>query len=157
MFMKTVIESKPSIEDPTLVPLLWRTGYLNQRINGCRGLKIGVMESDGIVTPHPPIERAMRAFVTQLMDFGDIEIADWTLYQHDLPSELIVGTYPLMLTMFKSSLYYPDAVKMTAGLTISSGAPWRPLSKLFLSTENQHVKERTPGEMYELSRQNVDS
>ena len=52
--------------------------------------------------------------------------------------------------MLKSSLYYPDAGKETAEIINSSGEPWRPLSKLFLPTENKYIKERTPGEMYEL-------
>ncbi|MDI1486740.1 MAG: hypothetical protein OHK93_006001 [Ramalina farinacea] len=138
IFMKTVIDSKPWIEDPTLVPLPWRTGEFSQRVNGSRRLKIGVMESDGIVTPHPPIQRAMRAIVSQLKKIEDIEILDWKPYRHDLASELI------------SSLYYPDAGKETAEIINSSGEPWRPLSKLFLPTENKYIKERTPGEMYEL-------
>lgn len=94
IFMKTVIDSEPWIEDPTLVPLPWRTEDFSQSVNGSRRLKIGVMESDGVVTPHPPIQRAMRAIVTQLKKFEDIEIVDWKPYKHDLASELIVGSHP---------------------------------------------------------------
>ena len=55
-----------------------------------------------------------------------------------------------MLTITKSSLYYPDAVKETAEIIDSSGEPWRPLSKRFLPAENPFISYRSPGEMYEL-------
>ena len=74
--MKTVIDSKPWIEDPSSVPLPWRTGDFSLGVNGDRSVKFGVMEFDGIVTPHPPIKRAMRAIVSQLKKTEDVEIVD---------------------------------------------------------------------------------
>ena len=91
MIMKTIIDAEPWVEDPSLVPLAWRTGHFDRRASGSWRLKIGVMESDGIVTPHPPVLRAMRAMVNQLKQIEDIELVDWKPYKHHLASELIVG------------------------------------------------------------------
>lgn len=93
IFMKTVVDSKPWIEDPSLVPLPWRTGCFNQRATESKRLKIGVMGSDGIVTPHPPVTRAMQVMVNQLKKIEDVQIVEWKPYKHDLASELVVGSH----------------------------------------------------------------
>lgn len=53
--MKTVLDARPHIEDPALVPIPWRDDVLYLTRDGKRRLKVGVMWDDGVVKPHPPI------------------------------------------------------------------------------------------------------
>ena len=91
MFMKTIIDSKPWIEDPSLLPLPWR-GELFEGLAGRGGkLKVGVLWNDGIVTPHPPVTRAMHEVVSRLKNSEDVEVVEWKPYKHDLAWEFCVS------------------------------------------------------------------
>ena len=91
MFMKAIIDSKPWIEDPSLLPLPWRDDLLMSVIGKGKRLKIGVMWSDGIVTPHPPITRALHEVLDRLKNADGVEIVDWKPFKHDLGWELCVS------------------------------------------------------------------
>ena len=90
LFMKSVIDSKPWLQDPTLVPLPWRGNQLKLSTTGHETLKIGVMWSDGVVEPHPPIKRALATLVEKLRRMQGVEVVEWKPYKHDLAWELIV-------------------------------------------------------------------
>ncbi|RSL74472.1 hypothetical protein CEP51_011554 [Fusarium floridanum] len=79
MLMKTVIDTEAWTVDPTIPPVEWRNNVdWLQRPDGSRKLKVGVMWDDGIVTPHPPVRRAMRDTVQKLRENPNIEIVEWT-------------------------------------------------------------------------------
>lgn len=99
LFMKTLLDQKPWLTEPSLLPLPWNyppTNSLLTKPNGALKLKIGVMWHDGVVKPHPPITRALREVVSSLSQNSDIEIVPWQPYKHDLAWKII------------SSLYFPD-------------------------------------------------
>ena len=87
MFMKTVIDAKPWIKEPSLVPLPWRElGPLTGK-----KLKIAVLWDDEVVKPHPPVTRALKQVVEKLKARGNVEIVDWTPYKHEEAWAIIVS------------------------------------------------------------------
>lgn len=64
LFTKLVIDAKPWLEDPKLIPMPW-TG-LNTTIT--KPLKIGIIEHDGFIIPQPPVQRAIAWAKQRLSD-----------------------------------------------------------------------------------------
>ncbi|KAL9083098.1 MAG: hypothetical protein Q9159_005972 [Coniocarpon cinnabarinum] len=133
LFMRTVLAPSPWLTEPSLVPLPWRedVDFLPKK------LKVGVMWDDGVVKPHPPIQRALRGTVANLREAGDVEIVDWHPHQHDYAWRLI------------QSLYFPDGGESDKAAIARSGEPWLPLSRFILS-ENPYVKHLSVPELWDL-------
>ncbi|CAD0111438.1 unnamed protein product [Aureobasidium uvarum] len=77
LFMHSVLEQKPYLVDPLLVPLPW-TG-LQTPIPEKR-LKIGILEMDGLIRPMPPITRAISWTRSQLSSCADVEVKTFAPY-----------------------------------------------------------------------------
>lgn len=135
LFMKTVINGKPWLNEPSLVPIPWRDqeSYL-EKPSG-KKLKIGVIWHDCVVKPHPPIMRALQEVVEKLKAVQGIEVVDWKPYKHDEAWSII------------SSLYFCDGGQEETAAIEASGEPWRPLSK-FILKDNQSVKKLTVEEIW---------
>lgn len=129
LFMKSIIDSEPWIEEPALVPMPWRLYTIPED----RALRIGVLWHDGIVRPHPPITRALKQVTDALKDYN-IEVTDFPPYLHDEAWAIL------------SSLYYPDGGEADSEDIASSGEPWRPLSKWIIK-DNPCVKKLSVGEL----------
>lgn len=129
IFMKTIIDSEPWIEEPALIPMPWRTFTVPED----RPLRIGVLWHDAIVRPHPPITRALK-HVTDKFKEHNIEVVDFPPHLHDEAWAIL------------SSLYYPDGGEADGEDMASSGEPWRPLSKWIIK-DNPCVKKLTVGEL----------
>ncbi len=97
LFMRVVIQSKPYLEDPSLLPIPWRDDVSHLFSDGQAKLRIGVMWTDGIVKPHPPIMRAMQEVVKKLKGVSGISICDWIPWKHDLGWEIIVSILSLLI------------------------------------------------------------
>lgn len=82
-YTKAVIGSEPWLVDPRCIPIPWRV------IEPPKKLKIGVLWHDGIVTPTPPVRRALVATVEKLRNAGH-EIVDWAPEGHDKALSLLV-------------------------------------------------------------------
>jgi amidase len=131
IFMQTVIDSKPWLLEPALIPLPWNP----ISISSGQKLKIAVMSHDDVVTPHPPISRALQEVVSRLSALPNIEIVDWKPYLHNEAWAII------------SSLYFTDGGAEDAATIASSGEPWRPLTKWIIK-ENPCVKKFSPQKLY---------
>jgi len=131
IFMQTIINSKPWLVEPALIPLPWNS-FL---ISPARHLKIGVMWHDNVVTPYPPITRALQEVVSRLQTVPNIEVVGWKPYLHDEAWAII------------SSLYFTDGGAEDAATIAESGEPWRPLTKWIIK-ENPCVKKLTPQKLY---------
>lgn len=87
LFMKTLIDQKPWLYEPSLIPMPWKdtssSSLLRKGQQGQPKLRIGVLTDDGIVKPHPPILRGIKTMVDKLKDHPDIEIVDFPAYKHD--------------------------------------------------------------------------
>lgn len=132
LFMKTVIDSKPWLSEPALIPIPWNT---SSQISDIQPLKIAVMWNDGVVTPHPPITRALKELVSQLRKIPDVQVVDWHPHLHDEAWAII------------SSLYFTDGGAEDAATIAESGEPWRPLTTWMIK-ENPCVKKLTPQKLY---------
>ncbi|KAF2110166.1 amidase signature domain-containing protein [Lophiotrema nucula] len=136
LFMKTLINAKPWIREPSLLPFPWRTeSLLPTDPDGTKTLKIAIIWDDGVVRPHPPVTRALRTVAEKLKAVPGITVIDWEPYQHDYAWTII------------SSLYFCDGGSEEKAAISSSGEPWRPLSK-FILTENQNVKKLSVTELW---------
>jgi amidase len=129
VFMKTVIDSEPWIEEPALIPIPWRSFVVPED----RPLRIGVLWHDGIVRPHPPVTRALKQ-VTEALKGHNVDMVEVPPHLHDEAWTIL------------SSLYYPDGGEADSEDIDSSGEPWRPLS-MWIIKDNPCVKELSVGEM----------
>jgi Asp-tRNA(Asn)/Glu-tRNA(Gln) amidotransferase A subunit family amidase len=127
LFMKTLIDATPWVDEPALIPMPWRTVELPQK------LKIAVMWDDKVVLPHPPVISALRTIAQRLMNAG-VEVVDWKPYSHDRAWDII------------SSLYFTDGGAEDSSIMAASGEPWRPLTTWILK-ENLRVKKLSVGEL----------
>ena len=140
LIMKTGLEAKPWLSEPSLVPIPWRDegSFLTDQ-SGKKILKVGVMWHDEIVRPHPPVTAALKEVVEKLKGVDGVEIIDWTPYKHDEAWEII------------SSLYFPDGAQEETAAIDASGEPWRPLSE-FIIKENPNVRKLTVEEVWYWTR-----
>lgn len=87
LFMKTLIDQKPWLYEPSLVPMPWRESSIVRMLRkgpqGQSKLRIGVFADDGIVRPHPPVLRGIKTLVDKLKNHPDIEIVEFPAYKHD--------------------------------------------------------------------------
>ncbi|KAF2264335.1 amidase [Lojkania enalia] len=129
LFMKTLIDAKPWIREPSLVPFPWRTEpQVPANGGGIKKLKIAILWDDGVVKPHPPITRALKTVAEKLKGVEGITLVNWEPYKHDYAWTII------------SSLYFCDGGSEEATAIEGSGEPWRPLSR-FILTDNPNVKK----------------
>ncbi|KAF2674562.1 amidase [Microthyrium microscopicum] len=75
LYCKGVVGCKPWNLDPGMIPLEWR------KVTSPKKLKIGVLWDDGVVTPTPPITRALHETVKKLKAAGH-EVVDWAPTGH---------------------------------------------------------------------------
>lgn len=132
LFMHTVLAAEPWLHEPALLPIPWNTSY---HVPPHQPLKIGIMWDDGVVQPHPPITRALRAVVARLTTDSDITVVDWKPHLHDEAWAII------------SSLYFTDGGAEDAATMAESGEPWRPLTKWIIK-ENPCVKRLKMQELW---------
>lgn len=87
LFMKTLIDQKPWLYEPSLIPMPWKdtsvTSLLRKGPKGQPKLIIGVLADDGIVKPHPPIARGIKTMINKLKSHPDIKIVEFPAYKHD--------------------------------------------------------------------------
>jgi amidase len=123
VFMKTLLDQKPWLTEPSLVPIPWRddTEWIPKTPEGKKTLKIAVMWDDGVVKPQPPVQRALKQLASKLASIAEVEVIDWKPYRHDRAWEII------------STLYFADGAAEEHAAIRTSGEPYRPLSKWILS------------------------
>ncbi|CAK4029048.1 related to vitamin D3 hydroxylase-associated [Lecanosticta acicola] len=142
VFMKALIDQKPWLYEPSLLPFPWQASpdytLLRRGADGRRKLRIGVLADDGIVRPHPPILRGINTLSQRLQSNPDIEVVDFPPYKHDEAWKIA------------STLYFADGGSEEAEAIEASGEPWRPLSK-FILKENPSVKALTVPETWEMT------
>ncbi|KAH8595639.1 acetamidase [Bisporella sp. PMI_857] len=132
LFMETYISYSPWIKDTGLVPLPWRQVTLQPR------LKIAFMWSDDIVTPHPPVTRALKEVYTALQQYPDrFELVDWKPSGHDTCWDIT------------QALYYEDGGRAVRKEITEAGETVMPLTE-WLLTDGGNIKYRTVEEVWDL-------
>jgi amidase len=128
--METHLSYEPWIKEDYLVPTPWRPVTLPPR------LKIAIMWSDDIVTPHPSVTRALKKVAKSLLEAG-IELVDWKPEGHDECWEIT------------QALYYDDGGKHVEKLIAYGGDEMLSLTK-WLIKDNKNVKYRTVEEIWDV-------
>ncbi|KAE8162563.1 amidase signature domain-containing protein [Aspergillus tamarii] len=105
-YSKTVIDQEPWVNDPKCLPIPWRPVEPKHR------LKLAVMWDDGIVTPTPPVARALKETVNRLRKAGH-EVIDWAPTGHKEARELL------------QRKFVADGGKSVRGLLAPTGEPFR--------------------------------
>src|SRR5947207_6255743 len=67
IFAKTVIDQRPWLKEPSLLPFLWRenASFLTGS-DGKKQLRVTVLWDNGVVEPHSPVMRALREVAEKL-------------------------------------------------------------------------------------------
>ncbi|KAJ9627027.1 hypothetical protein H2203_003487 [Taxawa tesnikishii (nom. ined.)] len=147
LFMKTLIDQKPWLYEPSLLPFPWRdtasSSLLRVSGSGQRKLKVGIIGDDGVVKPHPPVLRALNRLTTALGSHGDVELVDFPPYKHNEAWRII------------SFLYFADSAAEEKAAIDASQEPWRPLSH-FIITDNPNVRNLTVSEVWKLTSERED-
>jgi Asp-tRNA(Asn)/Glu-tRNA(Gln) amidotransferase A subunit family amidase len=130
LFMKTILDTEPWLQDPSLVPIPWRSITLS-----VKNFTVAVMWDDGVVHPHPPITRALQETVEYLKKSG-IRVIDWEPIDHQKSWGLI------------SALYYCNGAEEERGLLKDVDEQALPLTEWILN--QPQVKKRSWTEMNEL-------
>ncbi|KZV61549.1 amidase [Peniophora sp. CONT] len=83
LLMQVTLSRQPSLQDPKVIELPWRTECYDEVIDRARtgGLVFGLLMSDGVVTPQPPVSRALNELQSRLEAAGH-EIIPWTPPSH---------------------------------------------------------------------------
>ena len=130
VFMKTIVDAKPWLREPSLLPFEWKPVDPKMFSSDGKKLKIAVLWSDEVVKPHPPVLRALKEVADKLKSVKGVELVDWKPFKHDEAWEII------------ASLYFCDGAKEESDAIDASGEPWRPLSN-FIIKENSFVEHHT--------------
>jgi amidase len=71
LFFRAILEKQPWNRDPDVVPMPWSLQTRPRK----RNLRIGIVRTDGLITPHPPIARLLDEVKTSLLD-SCVEVAE---------------------------------------------------------------------------------
>ncbi len=80
LVMASVLSTRPWQRDPKIVPIPWQPDVVDDTLargalvdrpsNSVQPLKLGILWSDGMVRPHPPIMRGLRMVVDAVAKAG---------------------------------------------------------------------------------------
>lgn len=129
LLVKTAIDSKPWKLRRELHSTPWEP---EKALKDVKTIRIGVLSSDGVVNPQPPVARALEEVAEALKKAGSIdgiafEVVPFTPYKHDDAWKII------------SSLYFEDGGKFKLSILEETQEPVMELSK-FIMTENPNVR-----------------
>ena len=94
LLVKSLLSQKPWLHDPLVHEIPWRDSQ-EQEIRDFLSkskLAFGIMKNDGIVTPHPPVQRAMSIIVTTLENLGH-KVIEWVPPAHRRGVDIIMTTW----------------------------------------------------------------
>lgn len=115
----------------------------SKSLEGKKKLVVGIQYSDGVVTPQPPVQRALKEAVEKLKaaksaEGIELEIVEYKPYKQDEAWEIISG------------LYFEDGGEDELKLFESVGEPVLPMTKFIMGGSN--VKNLTISELWERNK-----
>ncbi|KZP00749.1 amidase [Calocera viscosa TUFC12733] len=116
LFISNVLAAKPGLIDVSLLPLAW-----NIPTSFPKKLRVGIMEHDGVVLPHPPTLRALAAAKAKLTASGLVEVIDYKPFKHDLGYDIT------------RELYFEDGGKVVRDRLKEGGETILPLTEWVIS------------------------
>lgn len=74
LVLSAILSTQPWIRDPVVAPIPWRNQIIEETLARCEAgrapLKLGIFWTDEWVTPHPPVQRALRVVVDAVTGAG---------------------------------------------------------------------------------------
>jgi amidase len=135
LFMKAVVDRTSVLDaDEPLAKQPWRMPSPLPERQTDRRIRVGIMVSDGVVRPHPPLIRALEHLRRRLSECPEFEIFDFPPHDHQRAWRLASGCY------------FPDGGKRYIETIEASQEPIRSLTD-FIINQNPYVKERNEEEM----------
>ncbi|KIV98702.1 hypothetical protein, variant [Verruconis gallopava] len=131
LFMKTIIDQKPWLVDPEILPLPWREDEEKLPDKLCFGFAMG----DGTVTPSPPLRRAMEITKEKLERAGH-NIIEFIPHEHMEAVKLI------------HKMWSADAGEEFQRDTNASGEPLHPQLESWLG-KTANVRKQTVSETWQ--------
>ncbi|KAL5115609.1 hypothetical protein ACEQ8H_006496 [Pleosporales sp. CAS-2024a] len=125
LFMKLLVDAKPWLEDPKLIPTPW-TGL---HTSAPTRLKIGIIENDGFIIPQPPVQRAIAWAKQRLSDgkfASQFEVKPFTPY-HAADGWTKVRR-----------MYWPDGGAVTISGIQEGGEPVHALTEWIMADAKPH-------------------
>ncbi|KAM3077271.1 hypothetical protein ACMFMF_005179 [Clarireedia jacksonii] len=135
LFCKVLLDSEPWRFEPSLLPIPWKPTH-NQNVD--RKLKIGIIHSDSIHAPHPPIKRVLQETERKLIAAGH-EIVPFPVHLHE----------PIITCIDK--LYFLDGGAEYYDILNSANEPPTPL--LSWALRKPTIKLRTISEQWVLHKE----
>lgn len=70
--MQTILDTRPWLHDPAVLDKPWQRAKMDEvkHLANDKSLTFGVLRSDPLVTPHPPVIRALDTCVESLKSQG---------------------------------------------------------------------------------------
>lgn len=102
--------SEPWLRDPRVVPLPWRQELVAEAAKAERPLVFGVIWADGLITPHPPVTRALKDTVEKLRA-AEHEVIDWDFSSFGETANLLVRVV-LLLKSFTTKAHVLDHARL---------------------------------------------
>ncbi|KAH7920550.1 amidase [Leucogyrophana mollusca] len=131
LFLEALFGAKPSLVDPSLIPMQPTIPDLSQK-----KLRVGVMMHDGVVMPHPPMLRALELAKAKLEVAPNIEVIDYVPYKHEEGYNIV------------RAMYFEDGGKTVRRLLEEGGEDVHPLSEWVISPP--HVRHHDAVDVWRL-------
>lgn len=129
LFTENVSNAAPWLKDPKCIPMPWRSVQLKEKP------KIGVLWDNAMITPTPPVKRALKAIAEKLKSKG-YEIIDWTPEGH-------VEAFSLL-----GKFFVADGGNSVRKILEPTGEPWRPEMQSYAN-----AKDMTVYDLWQLQKQ----
>lgn len=120
LFAESVANSEPWLKDPKCMSMPWRRVKLNSKP------KIGVLWDNGMVTPTPPVKRALKTVVERLTSRG-YDVVDWPADLHAEIASLV------------SKFFVADGGRSVRMILEPAGEPFRPEMKAYETASDVNV------------------
>ncbi|KPI35894.1 putative amidase [Cyphellophora attinorum] len=117
---RVVTEAKPFLDDPKMIPTVWRG--LQEPIK--RRLKVGIIENDGFIEPQPPVKRGIawaRKVLSDPKYSHIVELKEFRQYKAEEAFRKV------------SRMFVPDGGAGVIAAIEAGGEPVLPLTRTFLA------------------------
>lgn len=94
LLVRSLLSQQPWLHDPLCHEIPWRDDQEEQVRESISTSKIafGIMKHDGIVAPHPPVQRAMNIVIKTLGHLGH-KVIDWKPPSHKRGIDIVMTTW----------------------------------------------------------------
>jgi len=94
LVVKSILDQQPWLHDPLCHEIPWRDDQEKQvrDLISTSKLVFGIIKHDGIITPHPPVQRALDMVAKMLEKHGH-KVIEWQPPSHKRGNDLILTTY----------------------------------------------------------------